>query len=186
MCPWCLNECKSNYAFFFAVKISHVAALQMTEGWNRSVDMHTVYDFHYFPGPLNGPMFNLKVSITSPLVSRNCRCVPRHPPPLPPPKKKLCMKSEPPDVIFGRFWFHLVLCISLAVWQCSSQGVVFLWCIIRGYQHNTSLNTLEYIPSNPQHTAIRGSRLPTTVTTQTYHWSAKVSGNERGSKERGR
>lgn len=159
MRPWCLNECKSNYVFFFARKTSLVAALQMTEGWSRSVDMHPVYDFHYFPGPLNGPMFYWKVSNSSPLVSINLK--------KPKKKKKLCSNSEPPDVTFGRFWFHLVLCISFAVWQHSSLGVVFLWSIIRGYQHNTSLNTLEHIPSNPQHTVIRGS-WASTVTTQTH------------------
>lgn len=162
----------------FLWKYPMLQLCKMTEGWNRSVDMHTLCDFHYFPGTLNCPMFYLKVSNTSPLVSVNFVWV---------FFPTFCMNSEPPDVTVSRFWFHLVLCISFAARRHSSQGVVFLWSIIRGYQHNTSLNTLEHIPCNPQSSIIRGSWASYHCDhTNTYHWSAKVSGSKRGREERGR
>lgn len=137
--------------------------------------LHTVYHFHYFSGPLNCPMFYLKGSNTFTLIHTNSVYF------LP-----SCLRTEPLLSHLTSFdaIFHLVPRMSFAVRQCPGLAVVFLWSSVRGYQHNTRLNMLEHIPSNPEHTVIRGDWASYQCDAQTHAMSllnyAKVCGCGRG------
>lgn len=58
---------------------------------------------------------------------------------------------------------------------CPGLAVVFLWSSVKGYYHNTRLNMSEHIPSNPEHTVIRGDWASYHCGREnTCHWSAEL------------
>lgn len=65
--------------------------------------------------------------------------------------------------------------MSFVVTQRPSLAVVFLRNSVRGYLHNTRLNMLVHIPSNPEHTVIRGDWASYHCDrTNTCHWSTEL------------
>lgn len=71
--------------------------------------------------------------------------------------------------------FNLVLCMPFAIMRSAGLAVVLLWSRVSGYQHNSRLNMLEHIPSNPEHTVIRGDWASYYCdSTKTCHWSAEL------------
>lgn len=116
ICPWCVNECKSKYVYFFLLKASHVAILQNDSGveWSRWYCIQYIISIIAFSGPLNCPMFYLKVAYTFPLIHKNL--VYFH----------VCRRTEPPvvpDLVSFDATFRLMFCMpfcSILDWLCYS------------------------------------------------------------------
>lgn len=143
MCEWIQIKI---YLLFFPQKVSHVALWQMIVESNRANDIACSIWFPLFFWHSKLPYVLFKTFYHF-YFSHDKVAFP----------SMLHMGTDPPVVPVGHFWFHLVLCMSWTVRKHPSLAVVFLWSIVRGYQHNTSLNILEHIPSNPEHTIIRGN-----------------------------
>ena len=104
MCPWCVNECKSKYVyfFFFSWKYRMLQFYKMTVEWNRADDIAYSISFPLFLWPSKLPYVLFKRFNTFTLIHTNLVyfC------------PSSCIRTEPPVVPFGQFWFHLVLCMS--------------------------------------------------------------------------
>lgn len=167
MCQWIQIKIYQLF-FFFQESTSCCSFLRNDSGAERSSadDTAHVYDSHYFSSPLNYPHVLFKGANVFTLAHTNLRyfsSILKPPAPILPPSH--LARSDSTWCSACRF----------AARRPPSLAAVLLWSIVRGYQHNTRLNILEHIPSNPEHTVIRGNWASYHCDrTSTRHWFADL------------
>lgn len=161
------TNANQNMSTFFFPRESIACCNSTKWQWSgiEQMILHTVYHFHYFSGPLNCPMFYLKGSSTFTLIHRNLVYF----------LHSIVSELNPLSSHLASSDSTWCSACCFAVRRRPGLAVAFLWSSIEGYQHNTRLNMLEHIPSNPEHTVIRGHWASYhSDHTNTCHWSAEL------------
>lgn len=94
MCPWCVNECKSKYVYFFSSE--NITCCNFTKWqWSgiKQMILHTVY--HFWPSKLPYVLF------------KRFQHFHFNPEKLGAFPFFHCSKAEPPAVPFGHVWYHI-------------------------------------------------------------------------------
>lgn len=155
MCEWMQIKMSA-----FSWKYWMLQFQKMTVESNRVNNIAYSISFSYFPVSLNCSMFYLKhTSIHNNFTLHPLSQIWAHHFPIWPGF----------DVLL-----HLVL-YTVCIRKAPQLGGGVREAALRGYQHNTSLNMLEHIPSNPEYTVIRADCASHPFDcTNTRHWSAEL------------